>query len=134
MLSLPLASRRTKAVNVPAVNAMAENMNGPTIYLNPKGESRRWDKFEVIPSVQTEVTMFRDIDGSGVPALIYGADGTMRYAKPDPKAKKGKAKAAKPAKASKSKSPMLQKPTGAALHFHLIGPVRVLGLRPAHRS
>ncbi len=55
-----------------------------TIYLNPKGEPRRWDKYEVIPSVQTEITVYQDIDGSGVPALIYGADGTLRYAKPDP--------------------------------------------------
>jgi hypothetical protein len=53
------------------------------LYINPKGESRRWDKFEVISSIQTEITVFRDIDGSGVPALIYGADGELRYAKPD---------------------------------------------------
>lgn len=53
------------------------------IYFNPKGESRRWDKVEVIPSVQTEVTVFTDIDGSGVPALVYGADGAVRFAKPD---------------------------------------------------
>ncbi len=55
-----------------------------TVYLNPKGASRRWDKFEVIPSVQTEITVFRDIDGDGKPELVYGADGTLRYAKPDP--------------------------------------------------
>ena len=62
-------------------------LTGPpkaTLYLNPKGESRRWDKFEVISSIQTEITIFRDLDGSGVPALIYGADGELRYAKPDP--------------------------------------------------
>lgn len=61
-------------------------LTGPphaTVYLNPKGESRRWDKHVVIQSVQTEVTVFKDIDGSGIPALVYGADGSMRYAKPD---------------------------------------------------
>ncbi|SEL59069.1 FG-GAP repeat-containing protein [Chitinophaga rupis] len=55
-----------------------------TVYLNPKGASRRWDKFEVIPSVQTEITVFRDLDGDGEPELVYGAEGTLRYAKPDP--------------------------------------------------
>ncbi len=55
-----------------------------TIYINPKGASRRWEKFEVIPSVQTEVTLFQDIDGDGKPELIYGADGFVRYATPDP--------------------------------------------------
>lgn len=55
-----------------------------TVYLNPKGASRRWDKFEVIPSVQTEITVFRDLDGDGKPELVYGAEGTLRYAKPDP--------------------------------------------------
>jgi hypothetical protein len=62
-------------------------LTGPpkaTVYLNPKGESRRWDKSIVINSVQTEVTVFKDIDGSGVPSLVYGADGAMRYAMPDP--------------------------------------------------
>lgn len=54
------------------------------IYINPKGASRRWEKFEIIPSVQTEVTLFQDIDGDGKPALIYGADGFVRYATPDP--------------------------------------------------
>lgn len=54
------------------------------IYINPKGVSRRWEKYEVITSVQTEVTLFQDIDGDGKPELIYGADGFVRYATPDP--------------------------------------------------
>ncbi|MGA0559232.1 FG-GAP-like repeat-containing protein [Larkinella sp. VNQ87] len=62
-------------------------LTGPpraTVYLNPKGESRRWDKFEVVVPVQTEITLFKDIDGDGKPELIYGAEGELRYAKPDP--------------------------------------------------
>lgn len=62
-------------------------LTGPpnaTLYVNPRGESRRWDKHVVVPSVQSEVTVLRDIDGSGVPALIYCSGGTVRYAKPDP--------------------------------------------------
>jgi len=62
-------------------------LTGPpraTLYINPKGESRRWDKYDVVTSIQTEITIFRDIDGSGIPSLIYGSGGALRYAKPDP--------------------------------------------------
>ena len=63
-------------------------LTGPSraaLYINPKGESRRWDKFEILPTnIQTEITLFRDIDGDGKPELIYGAEGALRYAKPDP--------------------------------------------------
>ncbi|HEU5124506.1 MAG TPA: family 16 glycoside hydrolase [Verrucomicrobiae bacterium] len=61
-------------------------LTGPpqaTLYLNPKGESRRWEKHVVIPSVQSEITAFQEIDGSGMPALIYASEGTLRYAKAD---------------------------------------------------
>src|SRR5882757_2538199 len=54
------------------------------LYINPKNESRRWDKYLVVPSVQSEVSVFKDIDGSGVPALIYCSGGVVCYAKPDP--------------------------------------------------
>jgi hypothetical protein len=62
-------------------------LSGPSrssIYINPKGESRRWDKFTVIPSIQSEITAFKDIDNDGKPELIYGAEGVVRFAKPDP--------------------------------------------------
>ncbi len=53
--------------------------------INPKGEARRWDSFEVVPRVQKEIAVFKDIDGDGKPELVYGADQYLRYAKPDPK-------------------------------------------------
>jgi hypothetical protein len=34
--------------------------------------------------LQTEASLVRDIDGDGKPELVYGAEGVMRYAKPDP--------------------------------------------------
>lgn len=55
------------------------------LYINPKGESRRWDKYTPVTTpIQTEINTFRDIDGDGKPELIYGAEGTIRFAKPDP--------------------------------------------------
>ena len=33
---------------------------------------------------QTEIAVLRDVDGDGKPELVYGAEGRVRYAKPDP--------------------------------------------------
>jgi hypothetical protein len=57
---------------------------GCYLYVNPKGENRRWDKFKVISEFQTEIAVLRDVDGDGKPELVYGGDGQVRYAKPDP--------------------------------------------------
>jgi hypothetical protein len=61
-------------------------LNGPirgNLYINPGGESRRWSKYVVIPAIQSEITAFKDIDKDGQPELIYGADGALRFARPD---------------------------------------------------
>lgn len=58
--------------------------DGAILYVNPKGESRRWEKFKVVPVVQSEETVLKDVDGDGRPELVYVAEGYMRYAKPDP--------------------------------------------------
>jgi hypothetical protein len=55
------------------------------LYVNPRGENRRWDKYDVIPQVNKEVSLLKDIDGDGKPEYIYGGGGYLRYAKPDPK-------------------------------------------------
>ncbi len=55
-----------------------------TLYINPKGENRRWDSYSVLPGVrQSEITVFEDIDDDGKPELVYGASGFVKYAKPD---------------------------------------------------
>ena len=54
------------------------------LYVNPKGESRRWDEFDVIPQVSKEVSLLKDVDGDGKPEFVYGGGGALRYAKPDP--------------------------------------------------
>jgi hypothetical protein len=54
------------------------------VYINPKGESRRWDKYEVGIEIQSEVTVFKDIDGDGKPELIYSGGNAMCYAKFNP--------------------------------------------------
>ena len=57
---------------------------GVWLYVNPKGEARRWDKFQVVPAFQSEIAVLRDVDGDGKPELVYMAEGYVRYAKPDP--------------------------------------------------
>ncbi len=54
------------------------------LYVNPKGESRRWDRYNVVPQASTEIELLKDIDGDGKPAVLFGGDGAMEYAKPDP--------------------------------------------------
>jgi Domain of Unknown Function (DUF1080)/FG-GAP-like repeat len=57
---------------------------GVQLYVNPKGEGRRWEKYAVVQNVQSEIAVLRDVDGDGKPELVYSGDGYVRYAKPDP--------------------------------------------------
>jgi 3-keto-disaccharide hydrolase/FG-GAP-like repeat len=54
------------------------------LYVNPRGERRRWKKYEVISAVDSEVFTLADIDGDGKPEFVYGEYGYVSYAKPDP--------------------------------------------------
>ena len=55
-----------------------------TLYVNPKGEPRRWDKHIVVPQSNTEVSLMKDIDGDGRPDLLLGIGGVLSWATPDP--------------------------------------------------
>ena len=57
---------------------------GAFLYVNPRGQARRWERYKVIPSMQSEDSLLADVDGDGKPELVYIADGYMCYAKPDP--------------------------------------------------
>jgi hypothetical protein len=62
-------------------------MSGPQptyLYINPKGESRRWDRHLVADQISTEFELMTDIDGDKVPELLYGGGNTIAYAKADP--------------------------------------------------
>ena len=60
---------------------------GPTagvyLYVNPKVDNRRWEKFKVVSNVQSEIGLVANIDGSGL-AVVYMGEGYVSYAKPDP--------------------------------------------------
>ncbi len=55
------------------------------LYVNPKGESRRWDRYNIVPSANSELEVFRDLDGDGKPEILFmGAGATVAYARPEP--------------------------------------------------
>jgi hypothetical protein len=55
-----------------------------TLYVNPKGESRRWDTHIVVQPVGNEETLLKDVDGDGRPELIHSGNNTLQYSRPDP--------------------------------------------------
>lgn len=56
------------------------------LYVNPKGENRRWDKYSVLTTISTEIVVLKDLDKDGKPEVIFGAGaaGGYAWAKPDP--------------------------------------------------
>ncbi len=55
------------------------------LYVNPKGESRRWDRYNVVPNATSEIELLKDIDGDDKPEVLFaGPQQVMSYAKPDP--------------------------------------------------
>ena len=55
------------------------------LYVNPKGESRRWDTYTVTDQMTCEFMLLKDVDGDGKPEFLF-KDSTNKfvYAKPDP--------------------------------------------------
>ena len=57
----------------------------PALYVNPRGESRRWDRYKVFPQVTSEAITFKDVDGDGRPDAVFVGSNVLQYATPDPK-------------------------------------------------
>jgi hypothetical protein len=67
-------------------DVLSPGLGDGALYVNPHGESRRWDKFQVLHDITTEVALLRDVDGDGKSEVVYAQAGVMGYAKPDPAA------------------------------------------------
>ena len=56
----------------------------PVLYVNPKGESRRWTRYQVFTTpVTSESIMFRDVNGDGKPDAVYSGGGTVQWVSVD---------------------------------------------------
>ena len=61
-----------------------------TLYVNPRGENRRWVGHKVLPQITGEFNAMQDLDGDGTPELLFvtggsgGAGGTISYARVHP--------------------------------------------------
>jgi hypothetical protein len=68
-------------------DVLLASTSGTILYVNPKGEARRWDSHRSVipPSANVaEVSVMKDIDADGKPDLVYMSGGAIRWAKPDP--------------------------------------------------
>ncbi len=54
------------------------------LYINPKGESRLWSHTRVVPTLNSELILLKDIDGDGKPELLFRANNVYVWAAPDP--------------------------------------------------
>jgi 3-keto-disaccharide hydrolase/FG-GAP-like repeat len=54
------------------------------LYVNPKEESRRWQKFAVLPTVTSEIALMKDLDNDGKPEIVFAGGGAYNWANPDP--------------------------------------------------
>jgi hypothetical protein len=55
------------------------------LYVNSKGEPRRWDRHMAIPDVRSEIVAMKDIDGDGAPEVFTGSSDGYVWVKYDPK-------------------------------------------------
>jgi hypothetical protein len=65
-------------------DVLVANGRPMSLYVNPKGELRRWDKYNVLPTINSEVAVFKDIDGDGKPDVVFVGGGAVSWAGCDP--------------------------------------------------
>ena len=69
------------------IDVLAGESRPMHLYVNPKGENRRWAKYPVLPQITSEIAVMRDVDGDGKPEIVFGTGGiggTLAFGWPDP--------------------------------------------------
>jgi len=56
----------------------------PALYVNPRGESRRWTRYTVFPEVISESITFTDVNNDGKPDAIFSGSNKVQWATSDP--------------------------------------------------
>jgi hypothetical protein len=66
-------------------DVVVSEMRPLVLYVNPAGESRRWNRQVVVPDACSEIVVRGDVDSDGKTELVYVDDqGRAAYAEPDP--------------------------------------------------
>jgi hypothetical protein len=65
-------------------DVLTSELRQMSLYLNPRGENRRWTRSLVAPGITSELSLLRDIDGDGRPELVFVKDGRLSFARYDP--------------------------------------------------
>jgi hypothetical protein len=65
-------------------DVLSTAMRPMDLYVNPKGENRRWEKFRVLPEITSEIVLMRDLFHDGKMEVIYGGVSGVAWAGPDP--------------------------------------------------
>jgi len=55
----------------------------PVLYVNPRGENRRWTRYAISPAVISEAIAFKDIDGDGKADPIFAGSNVVQWITPD---------------------------------------------------
>jgi hypothetical protein len=66
-------------------DVLVSNGRPMSLYVNPRGELRRWDKYKVLPTISSEVAVFKDVDGDAKPDVVFLGGGSICRASPDPR-------------------------------------------------
>jgi len=62
-------------------DVLATESRPMVLYVNPRQENRRWERFAVLPTVAEETTVMADLNGDKRPEVIFSAQGgTISYA------------------------------------------------------
>ena len=56
----------------------------PALYVNPRGESRRWTRYTVFPEVISESITFKDVNNDGKVDAIFSGSNKVQWATSDP--------------------------------------------------
>ncbi len=65
-------------------DVLIANGRPTSLYVNPKGELRRWDKYNVLPTINSEIAIFKDINADGKPDAVFIGGGAVCWASVDP--------------------------------------------------
>ncbi len=56
----------------------------PALYVNPRGESRRWTRYTVFPEVVSESITFTDVNNDGKADAVFAGSNKVQWATSDP--------------------------------------------------